>query len=41
MNYLDRNEFNYAPSQEVVEALKNFDINKLCLPVGGIKESVI
>lgn len=28
MNYLDRNEFNYAPSQEVVEALKNFDINK-------------
>lgn len=29
MNYLDRNEFNYAPSQEVVEALKNFDINKL------------
>ena len=30
MNYLDRNEFNYAPSQEVVEALKNFDINKLC-----------
>lgn len=27
MNYLDRNEFNYAPSQEVVEALKNFDIN--------------
>lgn len=30
MNYLGRNEFNYAPSQEVVEALKNFDINKLC-----------
>lgn len=30
MNYLDRNEFNYAPSQEVVDALKNFDINKLC-----------
>ena len=29
MNYLDRNEFNYAPSQEVVEALKNFDINLL------------
>ena len=22
MNYLDRNEFHYAPSQEVVEALK-------------------
>jgi len=30
MNYLDRNEFNYAPSREVVEALKDFDINKLC-----------
>lgn len=30
MNYLDRNEFNYAPLQEVVDALKNFDINKLC-----------
>lgn len=29
-NFLDRNEFNYAPSEEVVEALKNFDINKLC-----------
>lgn len=27
MNYLDRNEFNYAPSQEVVEALKNFDLS--------------
>ena len=33
MNYLDRNEFNYAPSQEVVEALKNFDINKLCFMI--------
>lgn len=30
MNYLDRNEFNYTPSKEVIEALKNFDINKLC-----------
>ena len=30
MNFLDRNEFNYSPSKEVVEALKNFDINKLC-----------
>lgn len=29
MNYLDRNEFNYAPSQEVIDALNNFDINKL------------
>ncbi len=28
--FLDRNEFNYSPSKEVVEALKNFDINKLC-----------
>lgn len=30
LNFLDRNEFNYSPSKEVVEALKNFDINKLC-----------
>ena len=30
LNFLDRNEFNYAPSKEVVEALRNFDINKLC-----------
>lgn len=30
MTFLDRNEFNYAPSDEVVEAFKNFDINKLC-----------
>lgn len=29
LNFLDRNEFNYSPSKEVVEALKNFDINKL------------
>lgn len=29
-NLLDRNEFNYAPSQEVVDALKNFDVKKLC-----------
>ena len=28
LNFLDRNEFNYSPSKEVVEALKNFDINK-------------
>ena len=32
MNYLDRNEFNYAPSQEVVEALKNFDICPFICP---------
>ena len=30
LNFLDRNEFNYSPSKEVVEALKNFDINKPC-----------
>ena len=43
MNYLDRNEFNYAPSQEVVEALKNFDINKLCFytRIRGIKRNAI
>ena len=29
LNYLDRNEFNFAPSDEVVEAIKNFDIRKL------------
>lgn len=28
MNYLDRNEFNFEPSQEVVDAIKNFDISK-------------
>ena len=28
--FLDRNEFNYPPSEEVVQALKNFDVNKLC-----------
>jgi histidinol-phosphate aminotransferase len=30
MNFLDRNEFNFAPSKEVVEALRSFDVNKLC-----------
>lgn len=30
MNFLDRNEFNFAPSPEVVEALKNFPAEKLC-----------
>ena len=30
MNFLDRNEFNFAPSQAVTEALKNFDAGKLC-----------
>ena len=29
LNYLDRNEFNFAPSDEVVEAIRNFDIRKL------------
>lgn len=28
--FLDRNEFNYSPSEEVIQALKDFDINKLC-----------
>lgn len=30
MNYLDRNEFNFEPSKEVKQALKDFDIRKLC-----------
>ena len=30
MNFLDRNEFNFEPSQEVVDAIKNFDIGKFC-----------
>lgn len=30
MNFLDRNEFNFEPSEEVKEALKNFDYRKLC-----------
>lgn len=30
MIFLDRNEFNYAPSKEVVEAWRNFDVKKLC-----------
>ena len=29
LNYLDRNEFNFTPSEEVVNAVKNFDIRKL------------
>ncbi len=29
LNYLDRNEFNFEPSQEVKDALRNFDIKKL------------
>lgn len=29
-NYLDRNEFNFEPSQEVKDAIKNFDLKKLC-----------
>ena len=28
LNYLDRNEFNFEPSKEVVEAFRNFDVNK-------------
>ena len=30
MNYLDRNEFNFEPSQEVIDTLRNFDLGKLC-----------
>lgn len=30
MNFLDRNEFNFAPSARVTEALKNFPAEKLC-----------
>ena len=30
MNYLDRNEFNFEPSQKVLEAVKNFDPKDLC-----------
>lgn len=30
LNFLDRNEFNFCPSKEVVEALRSFDISKLC-----------
>ena len=37
LNFLDRNEFNYSPSKEVVEALKNFDINFAFIPVFTMK----
>lgn len=30
LNYLDRNEFNFEPSQEVKDAIRNFDLGKLC-----------
>ena len=30
MNFLDRNEFNFEPSQKVVEAIKSFDPKTLC-----------
>lgn len=30
MNFLDRNEFNFEPSEKVVEAIKNFDPKDLC-----------
>ena len=29
LNYLDRNEFNFTPSQEVIDAIDNFDKRKL------------
>ncbi len=30
MNYLDRNEFNFEPSEKVLEAVKTFDPKELC-----------
>ena len=30
MNYLDRNEFNFEPSQKVLDAVKNFEAKELC-----------
>ena len=30
MNYLDRNEFNFEPSQKVVDAIRSFDPKDLC-----------
>lgn len=30
MNYLDRNEFNFAPSEKVINAVKDFAPNTLC-----------
>ena len=30
MNYLDRNEFNFEPSQKVIDAVKSFDPKELC-----------
>ena len=30
MNYLDRNEFNFEPSQKVIDAIKNFNPKDLC-----------
>lgn len=30
MNYLDRNEFNFQPSQKVIDAVNSFDPNTLC-----------
>lgn len=30
MNFLDRNEFNFTPSQEVIDTIRNFDIGKFC-----------
>ena len=30
LNFLDRNEFNFEPSEEVKKAIKDFDLKKLC-----------
>lgn len=39
MNYLDRNEFNFEPSQKVLDAVKNFDVKIFVfIPVFTTKE---
>ena len=30
LNYLDRNEFNFEPSEEVKNCIRNFDLGKFC-----------
>ena len=32
LNYLDRNEFNFEPSEKVVEAIRNFN-PKICVSI--------
>lgn len=40
MNYLDRNEFNFAPSEHVVKAIKEFMPETLCFYEGVSKVSI-